>query len=300
MPSYSMGQLVKEVRMRKKWSIAKLQEQSQAFADEESGAILQTLVRMERNWQNPYPNTAAVVMEALDMPVNQFFCPYLEQYDAKVSYKIYPNSKAVPLIKQNQTNQAMKPSFVEVLATRKSTRSFSSSNVDLSTLSQFLTLGCGHRDDAPASISRTYPSAGGRFPIEIYIAILRSDDIERGVYHYNVKDGALELIKSGDFSQTLHKFYERQKLETDYPCLIFFSLVFNRTMGKYGERGYRYALLDAGHMGQNLYLVATYLGLGIVGFGQSGVSDKVIEDFLGIASSKESLVYSFALGHPQK
>ncbi|MCL2227429.1 MAG: hypothetical protein FWB97_07360 [Oscillospiraceae bacterium] len=81
MPSYTTGQVIKEMRMRKKWSIAKLQsystEQSEGYKD-----IQQALVRMENNGHSPYIGTVEPIMEALDIPMDQFFCPYLDGYDA--------------------------------------------------------------------------------------------------------------------------------------------------------------------------------------------------------------------------
>jgi len=147
--------------------------------------------------------------------------------------------------------------------------------------------------------NRTYPSAGSLYPVEVYVAILRSDDLDKGIYHYNVRDHSLERIKNCDHAQRVVIFYKNQPLLTDYPCHVFFSLVFDRTMAKYGERGYRYALLDAGHMGQNIYLTATYLGLGVVGFGAADVPDNHIDEQLGLNSSDESIVYSFAIGYAE-
>jgi len=121
-------------------------------------------------------------------------------------------------------------------------------------------------------------------------------------YHYNVVDNTLELIKAGDFSSNVSALYGNQKdaITTDYPCLILFSMVFDRTMGKYGDRGYRFILLDAGHMGQNLYLVSTYLKLGIVALGAGTENDNAFDDLLNLVHGEESVFYGFAVGHPQK
>jgi len=77
-------------------------------------------------------------------------------------------------------------------------------------------------------------------------------------------------------------------------------MVFNRTMEKYGERGYRLILLDAGHMSQNLYIVSTYLGLGIVGLGAGAKSDDKFDEYIGLSSGKENIFYGFAVGYPLK
>jgi len=221
-----------------------------------------------------------------------------QSFDPKIQYKIYPNAKAISLeMNDFGTDAQIDDTFLKALGSRISTRAFSGENVDLDTLSKLLTLACGlkHHD----SFNRTYASAGGRYPIEVYIAILRSNDLEKGIYHYNIKRNALELIKQGDYSEKLIGYYENQNLSTDFPCIIFLSAVFQRTMDKYSDRGYRYMLLDAGHMGQNLYLTATYLSLGILGIGRGDVRDKEFDKFLGLVSDNESLIYSFIVGHPQ-
>ena len=196
---------------------------------------------------------------------------------------------------------------MRVLLGRKSTRYFSTEGISLKDLSELLTLSCGLFDseqetDAHCTIKRTYPSAGGRYPIEVYPVVLRSNDLVKGIYHYNVADNTLELIKAGDYTAQTKDFYSNQSLELDidFPCLILCTMVFDRTMEKYCEKGYRFILLDAGHMGQNLYLVAEYLGLGIVGLGAGTHSDDYIDELLGLHHHEENFFYGFAVGYPMK
>jgi len=219
-----------------------------------------------------------------------------------MQYKIYPSTKTIPLGKNSLiTARQDGDSFLQTLLSRKSTLAFTPENIHLSDLSQLLTLSCGLRNDNADSQFRTYASAGARYPIEVYVVILRSDDIERGIYHYNVRDNTLELIRTGDYSEKMNSFYKNQInkiITSDFPCLLLFSMVFERSMQKYGERGYRFALLDAGHMSQNLYLVATYLGLGIVGLGAGADSDDRLDDILGLIHNEENAFYGFAVGNP--
>jgi len=134
----------------------------------------------------------------------------------------------------------------------------------------------------------------------VYPVILRSDEMKKGIYHYNVYDNTLEYTKDNYYIEDICTFYSNQEeaVLTDYPCMILFSMVFERTMQKYGERGYRFMLIDAGHMGQNLYLTATYLNLGIVALGAGSMSDNRLDDALGLTRNQESAFYGFAVGHP--
>jgi SagB-type dehydrogenase family enzyme len=71
--------------------------------------------------------------------------------------------------------------------------------------------------------------------------------------------------------------------------------VFERTILKYGERGYRFVLLEVGHIAQNLCLLAEEMGLGAVCLG--GFYDREVETVLGIDGTDESILYLVAVGH---
>ena len=240
---------------------------------------------------------------ALDYHENTKSLSSILPYDERAQYKIYPATKTIPLKKNYSIIERQdKDIFMQTLLSRKSTRAFSDESIDMATLSKLLTLSCGLRNDGVGLHNRTYASAGGRYPIEVYIVLFKPSDIEPGIYHFNVLDNNLEMINAGNQCEGIRNFYSNQDgiIATDYPCLILFSMVFKRTMEKYGERGYRFILLDAGHMGQNLYMVSTYLGLGIVGLGAGSKSDDEIDNYLGLTSSEENVFYGFAVGHPQK
>jgi len=237
---------------------------------------------------------------ARDFHENTKAPPLSRNYDPKPNYKIYPSAIALPIAKTDVHNDK-DDGFIQTLLNRKSIREFSQENIGFEDLGRLLSLSFGFRHDNGNPPLRTYASAGARYPIEVYVAVLRSDDMEKGVYHFNVKDNSLELVKRGEFSDKLNSFYKNQDevIPTGYPCLVLFSMVFNRTMQKYGERGYRFMLMDAGHMGQNLYLVATHLNLGVVALGAGSDNDDRIDNIIGLESSEENVFYSFALGVPQ-
>lgn len=235
---------------------------------------------------------------ALEYHENTKVLSGLQQFDPKVQYKIYPSSKTIKLGKIDYSEEGQnKSDFIRTLLSRKSTRAFTQDGIGLRELSQLLTLSFGLRGIDISGISlRTYASAGARYPIEVYPVILRSNDIELGIYHYNVFENSLELIKTGDYSNQMYEFYKNQQLVSNAPCIIFFSMVFERSMMKYGERGYRFIFLDAGHMSQNLYLTSEYLGLGVVALGAGMNSDDEIDDLIGLIHKVENVFYGFAVG----
>jgi SagB-type dehydrogenase family enzyme len=72
------------------------------------------------------------------------------------------------------------------------------------------------------------------------------------------------------------------------------TAVFQRTRWRYKDRAYRYVLLDAGHLGENLYLAATSLNLGSCGIG--AFLDDEVNRMVGADGSEEAAVYLVAIG----
>jgi SagB-type dehydrogenase family enzyme len=63
---------------------------------------------------------------------------------------------------------------------------------------------------------------------------------------------------------------------------------------RYGERGYRYILLDAGHVCQNLYLAAESIGCGACAIG--AFDDDIMNETLGLDGKKHFVVYIATVG----
>ena len=164
---------------------------------------------------------------------------------------------------------------------------------------------CGNT--SPLELSRhrrAQASDGARFPIEVYPIVFRpstssgqapgGDGLKAGLYHYNVKDHALDVLWDGEFSdEDISQIFTYPWVK-DAAVGIVMTAVFSRNQNKYGERGYRYILLEAGHIGQNLYLVSEALGLKCCALG--GKKDENLEKLIDIDGVTESVVYGFAVG----
>ena len=105
----------------------------------------------------------------------------------------------------------------------------------------------------------------------------------------------LERVKPGDFSQSLVKAGLNQDFLGEAQVCFVVSGIFQRTRWKYHERAYRYVLLEAGHLGQNLYLAATALGLNVCGVG--AFFDEPLNELLGIDGQTEAALYLVTVGH---
>jgi SagB-type dehydrogenase family enzyme len=142
---------------------------------------------------------------------------------------------------------------------------------------------------------RAAPSGGGLYPIELYPCLLNIEGAANGIYHYNTREHSLELIKELEQSHPgLKPFSIYTPL--DGPAAMFvMTAVFKRTTYKYSNRGYRLVLIEAGHIAQNIWLMATAMNLGAVGV-FSFVDDEVNE-LLGVDGVNEAVIYVVSVGN---
>lgn len=184
----------------------------------------------------------------------------------------------------------------EALAKRRSIREYTDQPLTLGQLSQLLWAGQGVTE--PRYGFRTAPSAGGTYPLEIYIVIAQDGlvGLASGVYHYNPRDHALALMFTGDFRKKLSVAAVDQKWVAEARIDIVISAVFERTTATYGDRGVRYVYMEAGHAGQNINLQATALGLGTVVIGAFG--DEEVQRVLRSPSNHKPL-YILPVGYPR-
>lgn len=211
----------------------------------------------------------------------------------RVFYKGYPRLPQVLLSKVRVDGGA---SFEEVLSLRTSVRDFSKKQMTEQDLSRLLYYSAGIKKSSSGGAKRFYPSAGGRYPLEVYLAILNVDGVKQGVYHYYPKAHSLELLQNRPFRSELFRSFS-QAWVRKASVLFIVTAVFFRTEVKYGDRGYRHVLVEAGYLSQNFYLVSTALGLGCCSIG--GYIDDAINSLLDLDGVEESVVGVVAVGKPR-
>ena len=155
-------------------------------------------------------------------------------------------------------------SLEKSLARRRSIRKFSQASITLANVAQLLWAAQGITHP---SGYRNAPSAGALYPLEVYLMVGMVDKVYPGIYHYKPQQHILTLVKEGDFREQLTRAALGQRAILRAPAILVISAVYERTTGKYGQRGIRYVHLDAGHAAQNVCLQATALGLGTVPIG---------------------------------
>lgn len=140
---------------------------------------------------------------------------------------------------------------------------------------------------------RNAPSGGALYPLEIYFHATNIQDLAPGLYHFNPTDPCLRLLAPSDQRARLGEILVQPEL-LPAAMMIFITAQFERSLFKYRDRGYRFILLEAGHVAQNMNLAATALGLGSVNIG--GYFDRRADDLLGLDGLTHSTVYMVGIG----
>ncbi|MBP1726570.1 MAG: nitroreductase [Deltaproteobacteria bacterium] len=160
-------------------------------------------------------------------------------------------------------------SVEEALSSRRTHRSFQGRALTLKQLSQILWAANGVTAVRPGRQLKTAPSAGATYPIDIY-AVVGEGGVESmapGVYHYRPESHSLRPVTSGDVRTQVAAACLRQMWMAPAPLLIVITGEYGRCSAKYGPRGVTYTQIEAGHVGQNVFLQAEalFLKAGIVG-----------------------------------
>ena|SRR5438128_2227060 len=189
-----------------------------------------------------------------------------------------------------------------LLRRRFSCRRFAKTPVSLADLSSLLFAAygiLGRRSIGPLELlERGVPSAGGLNPLELYVLVRSVSDLAPGVYHYNSTTHGMELRRESLVPELLITYlFMGQSYAASAACVIVVTGVPQRSFPKYGDRGYRYMLLEAGHVGQNLTLTAVALNLGVCSLG--GFFDDELGELLRLDAREQPLLYCLAVGVPE-
>lgn len=207
----------------------------------------------------------------------------------KTEYKGYPRLPAIKL----PTPSRISVPFNTVLSERKSTREFGSRALTLSKLSRLLYYSAGEFQKNPRETARRfYPSAGARYPLETYLFARNVQGLEPALYHYYIRTHCLERLdvyKKNVLKQCFHQPWVYNQAH----AILAITAVFNRTVHKYDERGYRHILVEAGHIAQNIYLASSALRLRCCAIG--GYIDSKLNSLIDIDSLTETVVYVLAI-----
>ena len=206
-------------------------------------------------------------------------------------YKDYPDCQTIQLPDISPLSDT---TLHEVLKNRKSIRKYQNKPIKKETLSYLLWASTGISRTEGGYEFRTAPSAGALYPIETYLVVNNVEEIKPGVYHYNIQNHYLELLKEGGYAAETTQAALGQKMCADAPVVFIWTAIFQRMKWKYDQRAYRYIYLDAGHIAENLALTATSLGLGSCQIG--ALYDDEVNQIIDVDGTEESVIYMSVVG----
>jgi SagB-type dehydrogenase family enzyme len=183
-------------------------------------------------------------------------------------------------------------SLEKTLLRRRSVREFSTMRLELWQISQ---LAWAAQGITSADLHRTAPSAGALFPLEIYVAVGNVIGLVPGIYKYGIRDHDLVQWLPGDKRRQICEAALNQDSILKAPAVFIVSAIYERTTAKYGERGIRYAHMEAGHAAQNLLLQVVALSLGAVLVG--AFDDLEVKRILNL-KKQEAPLYLIPVGKP--
>jgi SagB-type dehydrogenase family enzyme len=189
--------------------------------------------------------------------------------------------------------------FDRALRARASRRDFGPEPVGFAQLGTLLHYAYGVRKRIVAYNRRGFPvrftpSSGGLQSTELYLVVNSVEDLPQGLYHYAPDDHAVELLSQGNMRRTMVQLCLQQEWVHYAGAVLALTCVPGRVVWKYGARAYRCMQLDAGFLGQSLYLVSNALGLR--GTAVAGFIEDAVDQVLGLDGHDEFTTLLYVLG----
>jgi SagB-type dehydrogenase family enzyme len=208
-----------------------------------------------------------------------------------------PTAPWIPLPAGVQING----SLAELIRERVSCRAFRDQPISLAELATLLRTGYGITGVTDGGslhiVDRPVPSPGGLYPLEVSVLVRSVDGLSPGIYHYVPFADGLEQVRGDAVSPPqVSRLFLGQPWAAEAAVVLVLSAVCERSLTRYGDRGYRYLLLEAGHVAQNLVLAATGLRLGAVNLG--AFLDDELSGVLCLDSASEIALYGTGIGRP--
>lgn len=181
-------------------------------------------------------------------------------------------------------------SLEQTLAKRRSVRDFNSQPLDLAQISQLAWAAQGITDQQKGF--RTAPSAGAIYPMQIYFVT------GEALFVYQPAGHTLELLHTGDLDlrQGFAKAAFGQQYIAQAPCDIIIAGSVQKLAVRYGQKARAFALLEAGHIAQNIHLQAVSMGLGSVPIGAFDAN--AVQRLCGLGTTDIEPFYIIPVGYP--
>ena len=209
----------------------------------------------------------------------------------------YDPSAALISLPDAREAQLAQSDLRALLEMRASLRDYSPDPLSLAELSYLLwgTQGVRELNAEKKFTKRMVPSAGSRHPFETWLLVNRVSGLQPGLYRYlALENKLLALPASEDIAARLAEACKNQAHVLHSAVTFFWVAVPERVVWRYSQRGYRYLHLDAGHICQNLYLLAESIRCGVCAI--AAYDDEAVNAALGLDSQRQFTAYIATLG----
>jgi SagB-type dehydrogenase family enzyme len=185
----------------------------------------------------------------------------------------------------------------DVLQRRESSRDYGGLPIEMSELSGILFAAQGVFEDRSVEglpSRRTAPSGGALHPLEVNLRAENVRGLSEGLYHFNPSRHALEQLPIAPSKDELAHAFAHSHLIDRAAIVIVITAVIWRSRFKYGLRSYRFALIEAGHVAQNIILATAAYGIPSCPIG--GFYDRELNALLDCDGVNDFALYAIAIG----
>lgn len=232
-----------------------------------------------------YPSTAAAAVPGLALIESD---PVVHASMARSSRR-YPHRDGVDLPRPRRPRARLG----SALDRRRSLAPRRCTPLGLAQVSTLLDCAYGARITAVGA-RRTVPSGGALYPLELYALCGAVEGARSGLHHYDPFTHRLEQLRDRAALRQLAAALVDASVVEQAALVLVVTAVLWRTRFKYGARGYRFALLEAGHVAQNVTLACAGLRLPVLPIG--GFYDRSVDAVVGANSLDEVSLYVLAIG----
>lgn len=191
--------------------------------------------------------------------------------------------------------------FLDIINTRHSSRVYAQEPMSLLELSYMLWTCQGVKQIRGKKYAtlRTVPSGGARHGFELYFVCQNVEGLNPGTYHYLPMEHRIEFLNPIEkVSDILASSLCDQLWALKANVIFYFSYIPYRTEWRYGHLAHRIALVDLGHVGENIYLASTSIGLGTCGIGACVTS--ICDEMFELDGENEFIMYAQPVGKVNK
>jgi len=205
-------------------------------------------------------------------------------------FKQYADAEKIKL----PTDWKIDKGLQQVLQYRRSHRRYTEAPLSMEDIAVLLWASQGISARAGNFFFRTAPSAGALYPVETYLSIQKVQSLSSGLFHFQAAEFCLERLTDVSAGKNVAAAALGQDFLAGAGVVFIWTAILRRNFSKYGHRGLRYVMMDAGHICQNLLLAAEALGLGACPV--AAFYDDTLNELLGIDGKEETVIYLAAVG----